>query len=56
MNSFYLLFMGTGNRATRDLELIDQRGAAIQASSDGFQTERIEQTRGKFKKYQIILA
>ena len=43
----YLLFIGAGNRATRDLELVDQRGDALAASSSGFQTERIEQTRGK---------
>lgn len=35
-----------GNRATRDLDLHDQRGEALAASSGGFQTERIEQTRG----------
>jgi hypothetical protein len=44
---FYLLFTGGGNRVTRDLELLDERGAALATSSGGFQTERIEQTRGK---------
>jgi hypothetical protein len=36
---------------------MDERGAALAASSGGFQTERIEQTRGKFekKKRSLIL-
>ena len=44
-NLFYLSFIG--NRVTRDLDIVDERGAALAASSGGFQTERIEQTRGK---------
>jgi hypothetical protein len=38
---------GPGNRVTRDLDVVDERGAAMTASTGGFQTERIEQTRGK---------
>ena len=44
---FYLLFTVPGNRVTRDLDIVDERGAALAAQSGGFQTERIEQTRGK---------
>jgi len=47
-NLFNHLFTGPGIRTTRDLELIDQRVEGVAAASDGFQTERIEQTRGKF--------
>ncbi len=53
---FYLaLYAGPGSRATRDLQLIDQRGdnfaaSAGAGSSGGLETTRIEQTRGKFKK------
>jgi hypothetical protein len=42
--------MDAGNRLTTDLEVVDQRVTGGQASSDGFQTERIEQTRGKLTK------
>jgi len=51
---FYLaLYAGPGSRATRDLQLIDQRGdnfaaSAGAGSSGGLETTRIEQTRGKF--------
>jgi hypothetical protein len=56
---FYLaLYAGPGSRATRDLQLIDQRGdnfaaSAGAGSSGGLETTRIEQTRGKFKKKSI---
>ncbi|CAF3559496.1 unnamed protein product [Rotaria sp. Silwood1] len=46
------LYTGPDNRATRDLQLVDQRGdnlaaTAAAASSGGMETTRIEQTRGK---------
>ena len=49
---FLALYAGPGSRATRDLQLIDQRGdnlaaSAAAASSGGLETTRIEQTRGK---------
>ena len=40
-------FQYVGNRATRDLQLIDQRGDNFAASSGGMETTRIEQTRGE---------
>lgn len=51
---FSALYTGPGSRATRDLQLIDQRGdnfaaSAGAASSGGLETTRIEQTRGKLK-------
>jgi len=52
---FLALYTGPASRATRDLQLIDQRGdnfaaSAGAGSSGGLETTRIEQTRGKFLK------
>ncbi|CAF2788344.1 unnamed protein product [Rotaria sp. Silwood2] len=47
-----VLYAGPDSRATRDLQLVDQRGdnlaaSTAAASSGGMETTRIEQTRGK---------
>jgi hypothetical protein len=49
---FPALYTGPASRATRDLQLIDQRGdnlaaSAAAGSSGGIETTRFEQTRGK---------
>ncbi|CAF4570861.1 unnamed protein product [Rotaria sp. Silwood1] len=50
------LYTGPDNRATRDLQLVDQRGdnlaaTAAAASSGGMETTRIEQTREIVREY-----
>ena len=51
LNNFFLKVISSGiaAHAARNLQLVDERGNNLAASSGGIETTRIEQTRGKLK-------